>query len=76
MMFKNLTRPITQKEINELLRTKPDFKKYPSEKCLAEPRKLQDHHLFRMIGGNPSMIVILAPLLTDTERTLDLPALY
>jgi hypothetical protein len=29
-----------------------------------------------MMGGNPSMIVILAPLLADTERTLDLTGLY
>ena len=43
---------------------------------MSEPKKLQDHHLFRMLGGNPSMIVILAPMLADTEQTLDLAALY
>ena len=58
------------------MKTKPDYNKYPSEKSIEEPKKLQDHHLFRMLGGNPSMIVILAPMLTDTERTLDLAALY
>lgn len=56
--------------------TKPDLKKFQSEKGIPTPKKLQDHHLFRILGGNPSIIVILAPMLSDSEHRLDLPALY
>lgn len=55
---------------------KPDYKRYPSEKGVPEPWKLHEHHFFKLLGGNPSSIVILAPMLMDNERTLDLPGLY
>lgn len=76
ILFAKLSRQLLPKEINELLKTTPDYTKYPSEKKFAPPKKLHDHHLFRMIGGNPSMIVILAPILADTERPMDLVGLY
>jgi hypothetical protein len=76
-LFTKLTsKVISQKEVNDLLRIKPDFVKYPSEKNLPVPRKLQDHHFFRMIDGNPSLIHVLAPMLADTEHNLDLVGLY
>jgi len=40
LLFTHLSRQLTLKEINELLKTKPDFKKYPSEKNHPSPRKL------------------------------------
>jgi hypothetical protein len=75
-LFTQLSRILTTREINELLKTKPDIKKYPSERNQTLPKKLHEHHLFRMIGGNPSMVVILAPMLADTERAMDLVGLY
>lgn len=75
-LFSQLSRILTNREINELLKTKPDIKKYPSERNQTFPKKLHEHHLFRMIGGNPSMVVILAPMLADTEHAMDLVGLY
>jgi len=72
LLFTQLTRQLKPKEIGDLLKTKPDVVKYPSEKNQPVPKKLQDHHLFRMLGGNPSLIVILAPMLADTEQAMDL----
>lgn len=40
LLFTQLSRQITPKEIHELLKTKPDFKKYPTEKSLPPPKKL------------------------------------
>lgn len=74
-LFAKLTRPITMREQNELLKIKPDTDKYPSERGV-EPRKVQDHHLFRLMCGNPATVTMLAPMLVDTERPLTLATLY
>jgi len=76
VLFTKLTRPLPLKEVNELLKIKPDIKKYPSERSMQDPRKLQDHHLFRLLCGNPASITMMAPMLSDTERPMTLTDLY
>jgi hypothetical protein len=74
-LFSKLTRPIPMKESNELMKIKPDVTKYPHERGV-EPKKAHDHHLFRLMCGNPATITMLAPMLTDTEHPMTLASLY
>lgn len=75
-LFTKLSRPIKIQEQNELLKQSADIQKFPAEKNMPYPRKLHDHHLFRLMCGNPATIVMLAPMLADTERPLTLTGLY
>ena len=77
LLFKSMTgRQITQTEINQLLRTKPDFEHYPEERGCWPYKWLHDHHLFTLLNGNPQSIMLSAPLLADNEKQLSLVDLY
>ena len=54
----------------------PDFDKYPQEKSKWPYKKFHDHHLFTLLNGNPQSIILVAPLLADREKHLDLVRLY
>ena len=71
----NANRIISIKEQDSLLKLKPDLQKYPHLKH-DEPEKLYDHHLFRLIGGNPQSILLIAPMLNDPNKSLTLVELY
>ena len=55
---------------------KPDFDKYPNEREKFPYKKFHDHHLFTLLNGNPQSIILVAPLLADREKNLDLLKLY
>lgn len=40
------------------------------------PKKLSEHHLFRLLGGNPQSIILTAPLLDDPLKKIHLVDLY
>ena len=71
-----MTRDITYKEIKDLINEEPDFVKYPKEKEKWPYKKFHDHHLFTLLNGNPQSIILVAPLLADREKHLDLVKLY
>ena len=71
----NANRIISIKEQDSLLKLKPDLQKYPHLKH-DESEKLYDHHLFRLIGGNPQSILLIAPMLNDPNKSLTLVELY
>jgi hypothetical protein len=58
-----------------LLKYKPDANKYPHLKN-DRPEKPYDHHLFKLIGGNPQSILLIAPMLNDPYKSLTLVELY
>lgn len=37
---------------------------------------MQDHHLFKLIGGNPQSILMIAPMLKDPHHAITLAELY
>ena len=53
----------------------PDYAKYPLEKGLR-PTKLCEHHFFKLLGGNPQSIMLVAPLLSDPSKNIKLLDLY
>ena len=57
------------------MKIKPDLKKYPHLKW-EKVDKLHDHHLFKLIGGNPQSILLVAPMLNDPIKSLSLVDLY
>jgi len=68
-------RPILPKEVNELLAVEPNPKVYRNYK--KKPiKKLEQHHLFELLGGNPQAILLLAPLLSNQEKQYQLKDLY
>ena len=75
-MFKALTREISMREEKNLINEKPDFEKYPAEKEKWNYKKFFEHHLFTLLNGNPQSIHLIAPLLLDNEKNLDLVQLY
>ena len=74
LLFKSMTREIYHDEILRLLETEVNTNKYQVEN--KKPLKFQDHHLFSLLDGNPQAIIIVAPILLDSERCLDLVDLY
>ena len=76
VLFRSITRDITPKEINALIATQPDFDKYPNEKERWPCKTFHEHHLFTLLNGNPQSIILVAPLLADREKNLDLVRLY
>lgn len=75
LLRSKLSRPISIAEQNSLMKVVPDEKKYPLEKGL-KPMKLHEHHLFKLLGGNPQSIILVAPLLDDPMKNLTLVSLY
>ena len=57
------------------MKIKPDPTKYPQE-SQAKLSKLHEHHLFKLLGGNPQSIILIAPLLDDPLRNMSLVNLY
>ena len=53
----------------------PEYVKYPLEIGLR-PSKLFEHHFFKLLGGNPQSIMLVAPLLSDPKKNLKLVDLY
>ena len=53
----------------------PEYAKYPLEIGLR-PSKLFEHHFFKLLGGNPQSIMLVAPLLSDPKKNLKLVDLY
>lgn len=39
-------------------------------------RKLHEHHLFKLLGGNPQSVILVAPLLDDPLKNMKLVDLY
>lgn len=76
VLFRTMTRDIGHKEIKDLISEKPDFVKYPNEKEKWPYKKFHDHHLFTLLNGNPQAIILVAPLLADREKNLNLVRLY
>ena len=58
-----------------MLKIKPDPTKYPQE-SQEKLSKLHEHHLFKLLGGNPQSIILIAPLLDDPLRNMRLVNLY
>ena len=52
-LFLKMTRVIEQDERNRLLSIIPDYENFPLEKFRARPNRLHEHHLFRLLNGNP-----------------------
>jgi hypothetical protein len=75
LLKRKLSRPITIAEQNTLMKIVPDFNKYPQERGL-KVNKLHEHHLFKLLGGNPQSIILIAPLLDDPLRNMQLIDLY
>jgi hypothetical protein len=75
LLKKKVNRPITQAEQNSLMKIIPDYEKYPCEKGLR-PNELFEHHLFKLLGGNPQSIMLVAPLLNDPNKKIKLADLY
>ena len=71
-----MTREIPMKEIKQLLCCIPDYEQYPEERAKQPYKKFHDHHLFTLLNGNPQAIILVAPLLADREKHLDLVSLY
>ena len=71
----NANRIIPIRETEALRNHKPDAHKYPHLKN-DRPEKLYDHHLFKLIGGNPQSILLIAPMLNDPNKSLTLVELY
>ena len=71
----NANRIISIRETDALMKLKPDASKYPHLKN-DKPDKLYDHHLFKLIGGNPQSILLIAPMLNDPNKSLTLVELY
>ena len=64
-LFKDVCgRQITQAEINDLLKIKPDKNRYPQEQHKTY-RSLHEHHLFSLLNGNPQSINFVASQLAD-----------
>ena len=59
-----------------MLNCKPDFEQYPDERAKWPYKKFHDHHLITLLNGNPQAIILVAPLLADREKHLDLVSLY
>ena len=57
------------------MKIQPDEAKYPQEKNI-KPKQLHEHHLFKLLGGNPQSIVLIAPLLDDPLKNMKLVNLY
>lgn len=53
----------------------PDYVKYPLE-IGFRPNKLYEHHFFKLLGGNPQSIMLVAPLLSDPKINIKLADLY
>jgi hypothetical protein len=75
LFCEHANRPIDLKEQNALLEIMPDPIRYP-EQQFERARNVQDHHLFKLIGGNPQSILMIAPLLKDPHHALTLAELY
>jgi hypothetical protein len=75
LIKKKVNRLITQAEQNALMNVQPNFTKYPQEKT-EFPRELHDHHLFKLLGGNPQSIMLITPLLNDPSLNIKLVDLY
>jgi hypothetical protein len=52
LLKRKINRPITIAEQNQLMKVVPDVSKYPMERGI-KPNKLHEHHLFKLLGGNP-----------------------
>ena len=64
-LFKEVCgRGITQYEINDLLKVRPDKNRYPQEQNKTY-RSLHEHHLFSLLNGNPQSISLVASQLAD-----------
>ena len=75
-LFKEvMARDLDQYEINQLLQVKPDPEKYPDERFKTYI-KLEDHHFFTILNGNPQSIILVASLFTDQQRRLTLKQVY
>ena len=57
------------------MKIKPDYENYPQEKG-ERPTKLHEHHLFKLLGGNPQSIALITPLLNDPTKNITLVDLY
>lgn len=75
LLRKKLSRPITIAEQNALMKIRPDEEKYSQERN-SKPTKLHEHHLFKLLGGNPQSIILIAPLLCDPLKPIQLSDLY
>ena len=75
-MFKSLTREIPISEEKNLLHEKPNFERYSEERENWPYKRLHAHHLFTLLNGNPQSIHLVAPLLADSEKNLNLVHLY
>jgi hypothetical protein len=75
LLKKKVNRTITQAEQNALMQIIPNYEKYPCEKGL-KPNQLFEHHLFKLLGGNPQSIMLVAPLLNDPNKKIKLADLY
>ena len=66
-------------EIKDLLKRKPDLKKFPNELHQFQPteqRNIFRHHLARLLCGNPTQIRMLASIYSDPEHPITLVGLY
>lgn len=52
-LFKHQTRDIPIKEQKDLLAIEPDYEKYKEEEGKKAPTRLENHHFFNLLGGNP-----------------------
>lgn len=52
LLRRKLSRQISIAEQNALLKVEPDYSRYPQEKG-EKPYKVHEHHLFKLLGGNP-----------------------
>ena len=75
-LFRRVAGPIGQAEQNRLLDTQPDLEQFEEERQYLKPFKLQDHHIFRLLNGNPQSIILMASVRSDPQRNIDLPQLY
>ena len=63
ILLKSSTRELPTEEINVLLDS------YTNS-------KLNEHRMFKMLGGNPSLILLVAQILADPERSINLSMVY
>ena len=71
-----MARELKQEEINKLLKTKPNFEKYPDEERKWPYKKLHEHHLFTLLNGSPQSIILVASLLADLQKKHTLKEIY
>lgn len=59
-LFISRSRDIPEEELNELLEVFPDNTLSKDQKAATS---INEHHLFKLLGGNPHAIILAAPIL-------------